>query len=437
MANLRYITRLTKAFLIRFKALLLLGTVFGILLFFFFSYISPKFLGKKVQKIGITGSFNINNLPDEVLSLIGEGLTSLDESGSPQPALASSWSTTDGGKTWTFVLDDEAVWQDGEVVTSDSISYNFSDVVISRPDDKTIVFELKDPFSPFPTVVSRPVFKKGLLSTGEWEVKKASVLSGNLVQSLNLKDEKGNRKIYKFYPTEERTKLAFKLGEVDEVHNLFNPAPFDNWQTVLIERKIEEGQVVAIFFNTQDQLLGDKTFRQALDYAINKESLGLARAISPLNPNSWAYNAQVKAYPYSKEKAKEFLGEAGDELEIKLATSPVLLSIAEEIEKYWEDVGVNTTVQVSSSIPEDYQAYLAILDIPKDPDQYSLWHSTQTVTNISNFSNPRIDKLLEDGRTNVDQGERKKTFLDFQRFMVEELPAAFLYHPISYSVIRK
>jgi len=414
-----------------------LGTIFGIVLFFFFTYISPRLLGKKVQRIGITGSFNINNLPDEILKLIGEGLTTLDESGSPQPALASSWSTTDGGRTWAFTIDDEAGWQDEEAVTSDSISYSFSDVVVTKPDDKTISFQLKDPFSPFPAVVSKPVFKKGLLSTGEWEVKKASVLNGNLLQSLDLRDNKGNRKIYKFFPTEERAKLAFKLGEVDEIHNLFNPLPFDDWDTVLVERNIEEGQVVAIFFNTQDPLFGDKAFRQALDYAINKESLGVSRAISPLNPNSWAYNAQVKTYSYSKERSEELLEDAGDGIEVKLVTSPVLLDIAEEIKKYWEDVGINTTVQVSSSIPDDFQAYLAIFDIPKDPDQYSLWHSTQTGTNISNFSNPRIDKLLEEGRTNIDQIDRKKIYLDFQRFMVEELPAAFLYHPTSYSVIRK
>ena len=79
-------------------------------------------------------------------------------------------------------------------------------------------------------------------------------------------------------------------------------------------------------------------------------------------------------------------------------------------------MGIKTTVQVSSTIPADYEAFLAIFDIPKDPDQYSLWHSTQTGTNISNFTNARIDKLLEDGRSELEQEERKKLVLDFQRF---------------------
>ena len=80
---------------------------------------------------------------------------------------------------------------------------------------------------------------------------------------------------------------------------------------------------------------------------------------------------------------------------------------------------------------------MATVDIPKDPDQYSLWHSTQTSTNVSRLANPRIDKLLEDGRIELDQETRKKIYLDFQRFLVEEVPAVFLYHPEYYTIKRK
>ena len=65
-----------------------------------------------------------------------------------------------------------------------------------------------------------------------------------------------------------------------------------------------------------------------------------------------------------------------------------------------------------SSIDEAFSG--GNVDIPKDPDQYSLWHSTQTSTNISHLKNARIDKLLEDGRTELDQEIRKKIYLDFR-----------------------
>jgi peptide/nickel transport system substrate-binding protein len=176
-------------------------------------------------------------------------------------------------------------------------------------------------------------------------------------------------------------------------------------------------------------------------YAIDKESFDGERAYGPLSPTSWAYNPQVKTYSYDKLRAKELVEELDEEqtkdLEIKLVTTPILLPTAERIAKYWEAIGVKTVLQVSSGIPADYQALLAVFEIPKDPDQYSIWHSTQISTNISNYQNPRIDKLLEDGRAELTIVERSKIYLDFQRFLVEDSPAAFLYHPVAYKIIRK
>ena len=116
---------------------------------------------------------------------------------------------------------------------------------------------------------------------------------------------------------------------------------------------------------------------------------------------------------------------------------PNLLKTAEKIAEEWRNIGMTVEIEVVTSVPQDYEAFLATVDIPKDPDQYSLWHSTQTGTNISRFKNPRIDKLLEDGRTELDQEARKKIYLDFQRFIVEDVPAIFLYHPTFYTVTRK
>ena len=166
-------------------------------------------------------------------------------------------------------------------------------------------------------------------------------------------------------------------------------------------------------------------------YAIDKKDLG-ERALSSISPFSWSYNPQVKPYEKDIEKTKE-----AKDLTLKLSTLPNLLKLAEKIAKEWQEVGVNVEVEVVTSVPSDYDAFLATVDIPKDPDQYSLWHSTQTGTNISKYNNPRIDKLLEDGRTELDQETRKRIYLDFQRFLIEDSPAIFLYHPTFYTVTRK
>jgi len=421
--------------------LILLGVGMGILFFFLLKFLIPALEFGETVRIGEAGRYTANSLPVSILRLIGNGLTKIDEEGSVVPDLASSWETTDKGKTWIFTLKDNIYWQNGDKVTSKTINYQFSDVSIERPDDRTIVFKLQNTYSAFPSVVSRPTFKTGLLGTGEWKVGKIS-LNGSVVEQISLISKDKSKIIYKFYPTEERTKTAFELGQVDKIDDMFSLSPFDTWSRVKVSSVTETGEFVAVFFNTQDSVLSEKNLRQALSYAIDKNKLGSGRAISPISSESWAYNPQVKRYDYDLEKAKQIIDDYKEvsknaDLTINLSTPPLLLDKAEKIANDWRAVGVNVNIGVISNIPSDFQVFLAIFDIPDDPDQYSIWHSTQTNTNITNYQNPRIDKLLEDGRSEIEIESRKKIYLDFQRFLVEDSPAAFLYYPTTYSVSRK
>lgn len=383
------------------------------------------------EKVGIVGRFSPSTLPSEILESVSGGLTKVDETGTAIPNIAKSWETSDGGKTWVFTLNNNLVWQDGKKITSNDINYEFSDAKIEKPDDNTIKFILDSNFSAFPIIVSKPIFKKGFLGTGNWEVKKVS-LTENFIQKITIIDGKRNKKIYKFYPTEERLRLAFKLGEIDIIRNLQDPKPFDTWKTVNITKDVAVNNFVGIFLNTENSKFSEKTVRQALDYAIDKTNFDGIRAIGPISPDSWAYNPQIKQYLKDVEKTKE-----AKDIQIKLSTLPNLLTTAEKIAKDWSEVGIQTEIQVVSNIPSDFEAFLATVDIPKDPDQYSLWHSTQTSTNISKYKNARNDKLLEDGRTELDQDTRRKIYLDFQKFLVEDVPAIFLYHPTFYTITRK
>ena len=369
-------------------------------MFLVMKFVLPNFLAKPSDKIGLTGRYNTTNLPDFILQMVGDGLTKIDASGNVEPDLAASWETPDNGKTWVFRLKKGTKWQDGKEVTSSSLVYQFSDVVNSYPDSETIVFKLQNAYSAFPSVVSKPAFRKGLLGTGKWKVKKLNLV-GSYIDQITLEEPAGETVIYKFYPTEERTKLAFKLGQVDRIIGVLDPKPFDEWDRVQKEANIEAGEFVGIFFNTNDKLLSEKNLRQALSYAIDKDKLGGKRAIGPISENSWAFNPQVKPYSYDTEKAKEMISnlpkEIKSELAINLTTSPVLMGVAEKISKNWEDAGVKTNIQVTPGVPADYQAFLVIFDMPQDPDQYSIWHSTQSDSGVVKYQNPRIDKLLEDG----------------------------------------
>lgn len=439
MPSIRYFFRLTLAFLSRFKALIAIGIGLGVIIFLILSFILPRFGGWETERIGLSGRYNANTLPINILNMVGNGLTALDKNDNVIPSMAESWSTPDKGKTWTFKLKKNLFWQDGRVVVSKDIAYQFSDATVSRPDNETITFTLLNPYSAFPSVVTRPVFRSGLLGTGEWKVKNLNLV-GDFVDQITLENNKKQRVIYKFYPTEGRLKLAFELGEVDEISDLIDPTPISTWPRVKVSKATDKGEYVAIFFNMSDKTLGDKNLRQALAYATNKNNLGGERAISPIPENSWAYNPQVKPYAYDIAKAKSMIDAMADaeknNLNITLTTSPLLLPQAELIQKDWEAVGVKVTLQVMSNVPTNYQALLAIFDAPDDPDQYSVWHSTQTQTNITHYSNPRIDKLLEDGRTTLDLEARRQIYLDFQRFLVEDSPTIFLYYPTTFTIDR-
>ena len=313
LKKLRYYLRLTYAFLSRFKGVLIIGALLGISIFFFANYFIPKMTSINKQKIGIAGRYLPDELPVEILSMISDGLTTFNENAEVEPKLASNWSTPDKGKSWIFTLEDDLTWQDDTEVIAQDLNFKLDDVEIDNPDEKTIIFTLMDQYAPFPGVLSKPIFKQGLLGTGEWSVDKIRLVT-NFVQEISLKNSQGDEKLYKIYPTEDRLKLALKMGQVDEIHDVYDPKPFDTWQNTLeVKDEVQNGRMVTIFFNTKDRYLSEKSLRQALAYSIDKNIFEGPRATSPIKPYSWAFNPQIKQYDYDSERAKELLDEMADD----------------------------------------------------------------------------------------------------------------------------
>lgn len=451
MLRLQYWTRLLSAFLSRFKKLIFLSTLIGVLFFILF----PRIQGllpwaSRGEVVGLVGRYSLEEMPLPVQSEISTGLTTLDEEFAIKPGLAVDWKSEEDGKVWIFELGDYR-WQDGKPVRAEDINYNFEDVEREVLDDKRIKFILKDPFTPFPSVVSRPVFKRGLLGAGEWKVIKLSLINNHFIEELKLRHTKDGRiKTYRFYPTEEAARTSFKLGETQRLEEIVDLAELAGWKNIVIREDVREDRYAGVFFNLNNETLAAKKLRQALAYAIDKERLGSMRAISPISPTSWAFNPQVKPYTYDRERAGGLLKElegGGGNITVNLVTTPTLLPLADKIKEDWEAIGINTQTQVANTPPPDFQALIAIQAIPSDPDQYSLWHSKQAATNITNYGeqqeeekpkeSQRIDKLLEDGRRTPDKEERKKIYIDFQRFLVEDSPVIFLYHPSTYNIVRK
>ena len=397
--------------------------------------------------IGRPGSYDLSQLPLDIQQQISSGLTQLDTTGNPQPDIAVSWNIQESGKVYEFLLDTERTWQDGQLITAGDFDITLQNVEVDKTLGNKLIFRLKDQYAPFPAIVSQPLFRKinyrkyvffnrtKIIGTNDFSITKIKT-SGGVISELTLKSPK-ETKIYRFYPTEEDVITAFMLGHVDKIEQLTIPDKLSGWKNVRIDQQKYTDRYVAVFFNTQDANLSNKSIRQALAYGIKKDDTAV-RALSPINPFSWAFNPQVKPYGFDPVLAKELLDKNSTDaaLKITITTTGAFIEQADAIAAGWRGLGMEVDVKVVN-FPDtnNYQVLLIGQYIPKDPDQYAYWHSTQG-TNFTHYNNPRIDKLLEDGRKTVDQDERTLIYQDFQRFLVEDCPAIFLNYLSSFTVTR-
>lgn len=401
----------------------------------------------KNRVVGIVGSYQPTKLPLAIQNLVSFGFTYIDEQGDVQPLLATKWEISQDGKRYFFHLAPDQYWHNGEPLTAFDVNYNFRDVVIAPADRYTLKVELEEPFVPLPNLLSRPLFKPGLVGLGEYQVVRLE-LNGDVVERLLLhpvdnpttpaNERMGKETIeFKFFPHLEDAVLAFQLGEIDYLENIPSPEMFTGYPNVTISEKVQYDRFLALFYNTQKEMLRTKEARQALSFAA--PTLEGRKAYSPIPETSWTFNGNVKEYKHNMEQAKTLFEKAPiatNSPSLELTTFPENLKFAEEIAAQWKELGVETTVKVTQAFPSDFDVLLGVQEIPPDPDQYTLWHSTQE-TNITHYNNQRVDKLLEEGRKKTDKEERITIYRDFQRYLVDDAPAHFLLHPTVYTISRK
>ncbi|MBI4099649.1 ABC transporter substrate-binding protein [Candidatus Microgenomates bacterium] len=413
----------------------LIGLALALALFF----LGPNLQSKQIETVGFVGDYTVSNLPLSIQKEISFGLTTVQASGEVAPGVAKSWVITDSGRTVTFALNTSLRWQNGESVSADSINYNLKSVLLTRPAPDQIRLALKEPFAPLLTVVSQPLFKNGLVGLGRWRVDGVN-FNGRFVQSLTLSDsQSGLRKLYKFYPDEKSVTVALKLGAINKAIDLHNAANFQTDSHYQVESRLATTTLATLFFNLEKNNFDDKSFRQGLIYALPDQFSQGEAVDSPIPQGNWAKTVQAKKYPQNFDLAKKLLSSSASksaQIKITIQTIPELEDVAKQIVTAWQKAGITTTIQVTDVPDPTFDTYLAFMELPTDPDQYLLWHSTQP-TNISHYKSPKVDKLLEEGRRTLDEKERKSIYADFQRALTEDAPAAFLFYPKLYTITRK
>lgn len=451
--NKRLIFWLIKAYIKKSGKTFILFFILGLLLFagFIFAskYFTQLFPFSNKQTIGMVGAYTQETLPPEIVRKISSGLTSLSNDGMVKPQLAESWDIQDSGKTYIFKLKKNQYFYNGKEITSDAINHNFSDVKTERPDRYTIIYKLNDAYAPFLVTATRPIFEGGNSGIGEYRIEKVE-RNGNFIQSLTIASIKNRQDslTYSFYPTEEALKLAYLMGEVSVAKGIkditYKKYTFDTFPNTTVEKQADYSKLVTLFYNTADSEISDKKLRLALSYALPDTFRDGIRSYLPYSPKSVYYNTELedRKLDYTHAKLLMLSAEGASESatikerKVTIKTLQKYKRAAQSISDSWKNIGVNASIEEVDSVPDNYQIFLGDFTIPKDPDQYTLWHSNQ-INNITRYKNLRIDKLLEDGRKTVDLIERKRLYNDFQKYLGEDTPASFLYFPTDYTITRK
>jgi peptide/nickel transport system substrate-binding protein len=224
-------------------------------------------------------------------------------------------------------------------------------------------------------------------------------------------------------------------------------------------------------FNLKRAPFNDIKVRQAINYAIDKQELidgvllGLGEPVAaPYKPGTRWVNPQLKPYAYDPAKAKQLLKEAGFEdhdgdgildrngkplaFEILTNQNKQREMSAVLIQRRLKEIGIDVKIRVlewASFLgryikPGDFDVVVLGWSLSLDPDQYSIWHSSQNKPgqfNFINYNNPQVDKLLEQGRLELDQDKRMKIYHEFSRILLEDSPIVYLYEGYGLPAIHK
>jgi len=412
------------------------GIVILIVIFFLQARFNLLFKDQDLR-IGLIGTYQEHDLPEEVTRLVSTGLVKADEKGKIKPNLVTGWEVNNDITSFKFKLKDNLKWSDGKLLKAQDLVIVIPNTEVSFPDDKTIKVSLKESYSPLPSLLTKPLFRKGSMAGfGPYRISKIEK-SRIFITKITLEGTRPNLPTIqvRFYPNEKIALTGFNLGEVQALIGLSNTGSLPRGSLIKVKQKTDYSKIVTILYQTSDSLLGNRSLRQALSYQapkIKEQEI----ADNPYPPSLWAYNADSKKYLANEEEAQSALERAKSSLsedqlsgQIILTTTPNLENVGRAIVDSWKKLGFNIKLRVESGIPQNFQALLITQSIPTDPDQYFLWHATQTKTNLTKYNSKRVDKDLEDGRKIITEDDRKAKYYDFQKTLLEDAPAAFLYFP--------
>jgi peptide/nickel transport system substrate-binding protein len=306
-----------------------------------------------------------NAADHDVDRLIYSGLMRFDDRGVPVGDLADSWGISQDGTVYNFSIRENAVWQDGQPVTSDDIIFTVNlirDEKIPTPPDlrdfwkqvdvkllneKTLQFRLPEAFSPFMDYLTFGILPKHLLGdktagqivadsfnlqpvgSGPYRFKRLIIEDGQIKGLVlsSFKDYYGGQPFidevtFRYYPDSASALTAYEQGDVMGISRITR----DVLPKALAEPKLKVytgrmPELTLIYLNLGKPDLPffqDASVRKALLLGLNRQRMvdqlldGQAIvADGPIFPGTWAYYAGIEHLGYDQQAALSLLKQAG------------------------------------------------------------------------------------------------------------------------------
>ncbi|OBU88258.1 ABC transporter substrate-binding protein [Chromobacterium subtsugae] len=220
-----------------------------------------------------------------------------------------------------------------------------------------------------------------------------------------------------------------------------------------------------VAFNSQKKPLNSPLVRQAINLAFDKASYlkavfgntaVAANLVYP--PNTWSYDKAIKPYPYDPAQARKLLAQAGypNGFDVGIWVRPGGSTLnpnpkagAEMLQADLAKVGIRLQIKVlewgelikRGKAGEHEMLFMGWAGDNGDPDnfltpQFSC-SAVQSGTNFARYCDPRLDKLIADGKKTSDFKARAKLYQAAQKLIHEQALWLPLAHPTAFSLARK
>lgn len=416
----------------------------------------------------------------EVLENVFDTLVEPDENLEMQPALAESWDLSDDQLTWTFHLREGVTFQDGTDFTADDVVYSYNRIIdnelstawrfsavkdIKAVDPSTVAITVKQPT---PNLLSSLGGFKGIaivekenaesgdittkpVGTGPYEL--TDFTSGDHIDLKANPDYWGGAPSiptirYRFISEGATAVAALKAGEIDWTDSI----PAQQVAGLADDDSVELGQSPSndywyLALNEQRKPFDDVRVRQAIAYAIDRDAIaqvtsyGTAEVNELAIPKDSAWYTEYDTYSLDQAKARDLLDQAGvQDLTMQLMVSsdyPETVDAAQVIADELSEVGITLKIrsldfgtwldeQNKGNFDMLYMGWLGNID---PDDFYYSQHHTDGGSNAQGYSNPDVDKLLDQGRTETDQEARKEIYAQAATQIADDASYIYLYNP--------